>query len=88
MSWFKRGKEVSDESLWLICSSNCITVVIDGGSRYEVDYPSGLSHLLEKLSFQVWIFVLDCIFLTTFSYKNYPAQRFINVGYIPSYTWL
>ena len=67
MSWFKRGKEVSDESLWLICSCNyCITVVIDGGSRYEVDYPSGLSHLLEKLSFQVWIFLLDCIFLNNF----------------------
>ena len=28
-------------------------VVIDAGSRYEVDYPSGLSHLLEKLAFQV-----------------------------------
>ena len=48
--------------LWLIFSCNCITVVIDGGSRYEVDYPSGLSHLLEKLSFQVWISLLDCIF--------------------------
>jgi len=29
-----------------------VGVVIDAGSRYEVDYPSGLSHLLEKLSFQ------------------------------------
>lgn len=29
-----------------------IGVVIDAGSRYEVDYPAGLSHLLEKLSFQ------------------------------------
>ncbi|XP_020612289.1 mitochondrial-processing peptidase subunit alpha-like [Orbicella faveolata] len=29
-----------------------VGVVIDAGSRYEVDYPSGLSHLLEKLAFQ------------------------------------
>ncbi|XP_074629514.1 mitochondrial-processing peptidase subunit alpha-like [Acropora palmata] len=29
-----------------------IGVVIDAGSRYEVEYPAGLSHLLEKLSFQ------------------------------------
>lgn len=29
-----------------------VGVVVDAGSRYEVDYPSGLSHLLEKLAFQ------------------------------------
>lgn len=29
-----------------------VGVVIDAGSRYEVDYPAGLSHLLEKLAFQ------------------------------------
>lgn len=29
-----------------------VGVVIDAGSRYEVDYPAGLSHVLEKLAFQ------------------------------------
>lgn len=28
-----------------------ITVVIDSGSRYEVDFPSGINHFLEKLAF-------------------------------------
>ena len=30
-----------------------MTVVADAGSRYEVAYPSGISHFLEKLSFGV-----------------------------------
>lgn len=30
-------------------------VVIDSGSRYEVAYPSGISHFLEKLAFGVII---------------------------------
>lgn len=32
-------------------------VVIDSGSRYEVAYPSGVSHFLEKLAFHVCISV-------------------------------
>jgi hypothetical protein len=32
-----------------------ISVVIDSGSRYEVAYPSGVSHFLEKLAFNVMI---------------------------------
>lgn len=28
-------------------------VLIDAGSRYEVDYPSGLSHVIEKMAFKV-----------------------------------
>jgi len=28
-------------------------VLIDSGSRYEVLYPSGISHFLEKLAFKV-----------------------------------
>jgi len=28
-------------------------VLIDSGSRYEVFYPSGISHFLEKLAFKV-----------------------------------
>lgn len=30
-----------------------LSVVIDSGSRYEVSYPSGISHFLEKLAFNV-----------------------------------
>lgn len=30
-----------------------VSVVIDSGSRYEVAYPSGISHMLEKLAFHV-----------------------------------
>ena len=30
-----------------------LIVVIDSGSRYEVAYPSGVSHFLEKLAFGV-----------------------------------
>ena len=28
-------------------------VLFDAGSRHEVDYPSGVSHMLEKMAFQV-----------------------------------
>lgn len=30
-----------------------ISVIIDSGSRYELAYPSGISHFLEKLAFNV-----------------------------------
>ena len=30
-----------------------LAVVIDSGSRYEVNFPSGISHFLEKLAFSV-----------------------------------
>lgn len=30
-----------------------VGVIIDSGSRYEVAYPSGVSHFLEKLAFNV-----------------------------------
>ncbi|XP_076341033.1 mitochondrial-processing peptidase subunit alpha-like [Tachypleus tridentatus] len=33
-----------------------VGVVIDSGSRYEVAYPSGISHFLEKLAFNVSIY--------------------------------
>lgn len=32
---------------------NIFLVIIDSGSRYEVAYPSGVSHFLEKLAFNV-----------------------------------
>jgi processing peptidase subunit alpha len=38
-------------SFYLI--SYFFAVVIDSGSRYEVAYPSGISHFLEKLAFNV-----------------------------------
>lgn len=31
----------------------CFTVLLDSGPRYEVAYPSGISHFLEKLAFGV-----------------------------------
>ena len=46
---------------WFI--SFLFSVVIDAGSRYEVDYPAGLSHLLEKLAFQVKSYMLVSFFL-------------------------
>jgi len=33
--------------------ASCFAVLIDSGSRFEVLYPSGVSHFLEKLAFQV-----------------------------------
>lgn len=41
-----------------LCDS-IISVVIDSGPRYEVAYPSGVSHFLEKLAFQVSIHSVD-----------------------------
>lgn len=35
-----------------------VGLVIDSGPRYEVTYPSGVSHFLEKLAFNVSIHVL------------------------------
>ena len=29
------------------------SVLVDAGSRHEVDYPSGITHMLEKMAFQV-----------------------------------
>ena len=46
---------------WFI--SFLFSVVIDAGSRCEVDYPAGLSHLLEKLAFQVKSYMLVSFFL-------------------------
>lgn len=33
-----------------------VGLVIDSGPRYEVTYPSGVSHFLEKLAFNVGFF--------------------------------
>lgn len=33
-------------------------VLIDAGSRYEIDHPSGLSHVIEKMAFKVSCMVL------------------------------
>lgn len=30
-----------------------LTVLVDAGSRYEVEYTSGISHFLQRLAFQV-----------------------------------
>lgn len=39
---------------FLIFFSSTLALV-DAGSRYEVDYPSGVSHMLEKMAFQVYV---------------------------------
>jgi len=39
----------SENSFGQFCT---IGTLIDAGPRYEIDYPSGMSHLLEKLAFQ------------------------------------
>lgn len=31
----------------------CFPVAIDSGSRFEVAFPSGISHFLEKLAYRV-----------------------------------
>lgn len=42
-------KVTSDQTFGPFCT---VGVLIDAGSRYEVDYPSGISHMLEKLAYQ------------------------------------
>ena len=44
-------------------------MLIDSGSRYEVLYPSGISHFLEKLAFQVRWYTVK-IFLVCFEHCN------------------
>lgn len=41
---------------------SAISVVIDSGPRYEVAFPSGVSHFLEKLAFNVSVLMLSFIF--------------------------
>jgi predicted Zn-dependent peptidase len=36
--------------LYFLCYA---LVLIDAGSRYEVDHPSGVSHVIEKIAFKV-----------------------------------
>jgi len=42
-------KVVSENAFGQFCT---VGALIDAGSRYEIDYPSGISHMLEKLAFQ------------------------------------
>lgn len=46
-------KVASEKRFGQFCT---IGVVIESGARYEVAYPSGVSHFLEKLAFSVSIF--------------------------------
>ena len=34
-----------------------VSVLLDSGSRYEVNYPSGITHFLEKLAFAVRLYL-------------------------------
>ena len=45
---------VSAVALFKLCAF--FTVLIDSGSRYEVSYPSGITHFLEKLAFGVSLY--------------------------------
>lgn len=40
-----------------------VGLVIDSGPRYEVTYPSGVSHFLEKLAFNVSVYNIKTIFI-------------------------
>eukprot|EP00794_Sanderia_malayensis_P015903 gene15903-17503_t len=42
-------KIASEDSFGPFCT---VGVLFDAGSRHEVDYPSGISHMLEKMAFQ------------------------------------
>jgi len=43
-----------EKCIYVLCGVAILhSVLIDSGSRYEVLYPSGISHFLEKLAFQV-----------------------------------
>ena len=44
-----------------------LSVVLDSGSRYEVNYPSGITHFLQKLAFGVSAFALihDLVYFKT-----------------------
>ena len=45
------------------------SVLIDAGSRYEVDHPSGLSHVIEKMGFKVRTNILVAQLVTNLSLK-------------------
>ena len=47
--------------IWIVL---LLSVVLDSGSRYEVNYPSGITHFLQKLSFGVSAFSRFSIFTT------------------------
>lgn len=51
MTTLENGLRVATENKFGQFST--IGVVIDSGSRYEVNFPSGVNHFLEKLAFQV-----------------------------------
>lgn len=57
----------------------CLSVVIDSGSRYEVAYPSGISHFLEKLAFRVRTEKIEYIFGVTFCHSNSLILNLIEV---------
>lgn len=40
-------------------TSSTLGVIVDAGSRYQIAYPPGVVHLLEKLAFTVSMFLLS-----------------------------
>lgn len=48
-------------------------VIIDSGSRYEVAYPSGISHFMEKLAFNVGF--LQAVFSHIFLFNYFQSTK-------------
>ncbi len=57
-----------------------IGVVIESGPRFEVAYPSGISHFLEKLAFNVRNFAIIIICVPHFSIVNLVHPRISGKG--------
>lgn len=55
--------------------TNWILVIIDSGSRYEVAYPSGISHFLEKLAFNVSLH-FSKLYFRHFDLTRYIVRQF------------
>lgn len=70
MTTLKNGLKVASENRFgQFCT---IGVVIDSGARYEVAYPSGVSHFLEKLAFNVrFFFIVIHIILKVYHFCDY-----------------
>lgn len=58
----------------IVCFLSLFSVVIDSGPRYEVAFPSGVSHFLEKLAFHVSTRVS-----IVFCPKNYASCLFFSI---------
>jgi hypothetical protein len=56
----KNHARPSNHDGWQSCFCFFVAVVIDSGPRYEVAYPSGVTHFLERAAFHVSSLALQC----------------------------